>query len=148
MRTHLPKHLSIFILCIFTLHSFAEKDVMLSIPSASKNFVPFDSVSAILKKQGKICSCQILELQSTNHHHRNIGVFAEKTNGKSMNADLTRLSRVLEKEKKHMQSLFYDRLSVLNSVTETTNCRSLFSRLKYSNRSLMLYDILDADIRR
>ncbi|MBS1918197.1 MAG: hypothetical protein JST87_18150 [Bacteroidetes bacterium] len=107
-----------------------------------------DSVYVPARKIGKICSCQVLELQSTNHHHRNFAVLAEKTNGRSVFSDIVKVNRILEKEKKHIQFLFYDKLSVVNSVTEATDCRSLYSKLKFKNRSLMLYDILDADVRR
>lgn len=107
-----------------------------------------DSVAAPVNKTGKICSCQILELQSTNHHHRNFAVLAEKTNGKSFFSDLNKMNRTLEREKKHIRYFFYDKLTVVNAVTEATDCRSLYSKLKFKNRSLMLYDILDADIRK
>ncbi len=108
----------------------------------------YDTTVGISKYSIKICSCQVLELQSTNHRHRNIALFAEKSNGRSLLADMGRMNRVIEKEKKHMQSFFYDKLTVVNVFTEATDCRSLYARLKNKNRSLVLYDILNADTRR
>jgi|SRR5579871_1301146 len=107
-----------------------------------------DSAYVFTRRIGKICSCQVLELQSTNHRHRNFAVLAEKTNGRSVFTDIVKVNKILEKEKKHIQFLFYDKLTVVNAVTEATDCRSLYSKLKFKNRSLMLYDILDADVRR
>ena len=101
-----------------------------------------DTAVGIQKKYVKICSCQILELQS------NIALFAEKSNGRNLVSDMRRVTRVLEKEKIHMQSLFYDKLTVVNAFTESTDCHTLYVRLKKKNKYLILYDILDADIRK
>lgn len=102
-----------------------------------------------LKHGIKICSCQVLALQSSTYRRqKNIALFAEKTNGRSLSYDVNRINRVIEKEKKHMQSFFYDKLFVLNTFTEHTDCKSLYTKLKSKNKYLILYDILDADIRR
>ena len=59
----------------------------------------------------KICSCQVLALQSSSYRRqKNIALFAEKTNGRSFSYDINRINRVIEKEKRHMQSFFYDKL--------------------------------------
>jgi len=110
----------------------------------SNNYIP-DTVVVTRKETVKICSCQILDLQSTNHRQRNIVLLAERSNGKSLRDDLNRISRVMGREKRHMQSFFYDKLVVLNSFTERTDCRSLYLKLKRKNKYLVLYDILDAD---
>ena len=107
-----------------------------------------DTAVGIQKKYVKICSCQILELQSNNRLHKNIALFAEKSNGRNLVSDMRRVTRVLEKEKIHMQSLFYDKLTVVNAFTESTDCHTLYVRLKKKNKYLILYDILDADIRK
>ena len=103
----------------------------------------------VVKHTIKICSCQVLALQSSTYRRqKNIALFAEKTNGRNFSYDINRINRVMEKEKKHMQSFFYDKLFVLNSFTEHTDCKSLYTKLKSKNKYLILYDILDADIRR
>jgi hypothetical protein len=108
-----------------------------------------DSSAIVTKHAIKICSCQVLALQSSNfRRQKNIALFAEKTNGRNISYDMSRINRVMEKEKRHMQSYFYDKLTVLNSFTEHTDCKSLYTKLKTKNKYLVLYDILDADIRR
>ena len=109
-----------------------------------------DTSDVNTSKRGiKICSCQVLALQSSLYRRqKNIALFAEKTNGRSFSYDVNRINRVIEKEKRHMQSFFYDKLFVLNSFTEHTDCKSLYTKLKSKNKYLILYDILDADIRR
>jgi len=54
----------------------------------------------------------------------------------------------IEKEKKHLKLLFYDKLKVVNHIAQTTDCKSLYIKLKGADRSLVMYDILDADIKR
>ena len=107
-----------------------------------------DSMSVRPVISTSLCSCQVLDLESTNHRHRNFALFAEKRYGRSMSADLNRINRIIEKEKKHMQVFFYDKLTVVHAFTEATDCRSLYSKLKSGNKSLVMYDILNADTRR
>jgi hypothetical protein len=126
------------------LFSIQENDTTLSI---FKNYKKDTSVDAPLQIL-KICSCQILDLQSSNHRQRNIALLAERSKSRDLNYDLNRISRVIGKEKKHMQNFFYDKLVVTNSFTERTDCRSLYLKLKRKNKYLILYDILDADTRR
>ena len=96
----------------------------------------------------KICSCQILNLQSSNYKHNNVAVFAEKTSQGNYSAASKIAREVIEKEKKHLRHAFYDRLQVVNRFSENTDCQSLYSKLKGADHSLVMYDILDADIRR
>jgi hypothetical protein len=149
----LKKLLPVFLLFFCTNLFAAETGIFL--PSCKLQIDHFisgfnldDTTVNVSRHSIKICSCQVLDLQSTNHRHRNIALFAEKSNGRSLSYDMNRINRVMEKEKKHMQSFFYDKLVVLNSFTEHTDCRSLYIKLKSKNRYLILYDILDADIRR
>ncbi|HTS44168.1 MAG TPA: hypothetical protein VMH01_07205 [Puia sp.] len=96
----------------------------------------------------KICSCQILNLQSSNYKHNNVAVFAEKTSQGNYSAASRIATVVIEKEKRHLRHAFYDRLQVINRFSENTDCRSLFSKLKGADHSLVMYDILDADVRK
>ena len=107
-----------------------------------------DTSSITLKKSRKICSCQILILQISKRRQKNFALFAEKTNKKSFARDVSFANRVIEKEKRHMQSLFYDKLEVVGEFSDAIDCKSMFKRLKDKNKSLFMYDILDADIRR
>ena len=96
----------------------------------------------------KICSCQILNLHSANYQHNNVAVFAEKTNHGHISSDFGIAKGMIEKEKKHLKLFFYDKLTVLDHLTETTDCKSLYIRLKSTDQSLVMYDILDADTKK
>lgn len=93
----------------------------------------------------KICSCQILNLKSNNYHQKYMGVFAERSSKGNYSTDLSIAKRTIEKEKRHIKSLFFDELKVVDRFSEPTDCRTLYVRLKLKNSSLVMYDILDAD---
>ena len=96
----------------------------------------------------KICSCQILEMKSSNYEHKNMAVFAEKTNYGNFSSDFSIAKDVIEKEKKHIRKFFYDKVKVLDQVSEATDCKSLYVKMKGADESLVMYDILDADVKR
>ena len=96
----------------------------------------------------KICACQVLQLQSLNHKPRNFALYAERTNRKSYSYDLHKAKWILEKEKKHLADFFYDKLEVVDDIVEVSDCKSLFVRMKKKHKSLILYDILDADLKK
>src|SRR4029077_14194381 len=110
---------------------------------------PVTTVNAVAHhKVAKICSCQILNLQSSNYQHNKVAVFAEKTNDGNFSSDSRAAKETIEKEKKHLKQLFYDKLQVVDHIAENTDCKSLYLKLKDNDRSLVMYDILDADIRK
>jgi len=104
-------------------------------------------LSAIEKGSGstKICSCQILDLQSNNYQYSHMAVLAEKTNYGDFSAGVVTARQAIEKEKKHLRLLFFDRMKVVDRVNEAMDCRSLFAKLKLQDNSLVMYDVLDAD---
>jgi hypothetical protein len=154
MKQFLPRKLFVAGLLFFSGHLFAtgETPPKLATEPAGHYFSSskkYDTAAGVYFKPAlKICACQVLEVQSTNHHHRNFALFAEKSNGRNLVADMSRISRVMTKEKKHMQAFFYDKLKVVNTFTQATDCRSMYAKLKNSNKSLVMYDILNADTRR
>ncbi|HVM88427.1 MAG TPA: hypothetical protein VMT76_09570 [Puia sp.] len=107
-----------------------------------------DTAAHPIRKSIKICSCQILILQTNIRRQKNFALLAERTNNKSFNSDISYANRVIEKEKRHMKSYFYDKLEVVDSFSDAIDCRSMYKRLKNKNKTIFLYDILDADIRR
>ena len=96
----------------------------------------------------KICACQVLQLQSANHRLRNYAVYAERTNKKSLSYDVRKAKWIIEKEKKHLVDYFYDKMDVIDDLVEITDCKSLYIKMKKKHRTLVLYDILDADIKK
>ncbi len=116
--------------------------------------LPFSAKYDSLKKKNKeiepskICACQVLQLESLNHKPRNYALLAERTNKKSFFYDSHKAKWRIEKEKRHLTDFFYDKLEVIDDFVETTDCRSLFIKMKKKQKSLILYDILDADVKR
>jgi len=92
----------------------------------------------------RICSCQILNLESSNYDHRAVVLLAEKSSS-GKNSDFRKAKDRIQKEKKHLKELFYDKIRVVAETEATGSCKSLFFRLKHSNDSLQLYEILNAD---
>jgi hypothetical protein len=103
-----------------------------------------DSIIAI-NATAKVCACQILNLRSNNHHVKNAVVFAEKTNSEGQD-DLAKAQIRLEKEKRIMRSLFYNKIQVIAKTTAATDCNTLFIQLKKKQDNLLLYEVLNADI--
>ncbi len=143
--------LALFLHLVFLSNiSFAEK--VESMPhrflhaQLIRNIIEKDSASR--KPNIKICSCQILALQSGYVRQKNFALFAERTQKKGFQYDISYANRAIEREKRHMKSMFYDKLEVIGTISDDTDCKSMFRRLKTKNKSLYLYDILDADIRR
>lgn len=86
-----------------------------------------------------------MNLQSNNYNNRDIAVFAERSSKGDLPSDIGIAKKTIEKEKKHMKMLFYDKLIVVDRISEATDCRSLYVKLKMKNNLLVIYDILDAD---
>lgn len=104
----------------------------------------FDSI-ATANATAKVCACQILNLRSNNHHVKNAVVFAEKTNNDGqMNMAMAR--NRLEKEKRILRILFYNKIQVIAKTTAATDCNTLFLQLKKKQDNLLLYEVLNADI--
>lgn len=147
--------LNLYLPACFILFSnmlFAEKESTMPYHHAHTRFFAAikkpDTTSSDIKRGTKICSCQILVLQTSYRRQKNFALFAERTNKKSFASDISFANRVIEREKRHLQSFFYDKLEVVGTISDAIDCKSMFKRLKTKNKSLYLYDILDADIRR
>jgi hypothetical protein len=96
--------------------------------------------------RGRICSCQILNLSSSNFDHRHMAVLAEKTDH-GTSSDFSAAKNSIEKEKKHLKKMFYDKVKVVSESTAAGSCKALYVRLKSGDNNLELYEILNADIR-
>ena len=94
---------------------------------------------------GKICSCQVLNLESSNFDHRFVVLLAEKKNDGTRSAYTIAKNRI-QKEKKHLKQMFYDKIEVVSEKQAAGSCKEMFYRLKTADVSLQLYEILNADI--
>jgi hypothetical protein len=109
----------------------------------ANDFLPVEGSQATTVT--KICSCQILDMKSSNYDHRHVAVFAEKTfHGNAQDFQVTHSA--LEKEKKQLKKMFYDKLEVVSAHAEQTDCKSLYVKLKYADQNLIIYEVLNADI--
>jgi len=113
-------------------------------PSAGET--PGKENSAETASTGRICSCQILNLESSNYSHRHIALFAEKTNHGS-SADFNVAKSRINREKKHLKQMFYDKVEVVSEAEAEGSCHSLYLRMKTRDARLQIYEILNADIR-
>jgi len=93
---------------------------------------------------GRICSCQILNLESANYDHRYVVLLAEKTNDGSSAVYAVAKNRIA-KEKKQLKQMFYDKVKVVAEMQGTGSCKSMFFRLRAADSQLQLYEILNAD---
>jgi hypothetical protein len=94
---------------------------------------------------GRICSCQILNLGSSNYDHRYVVLLAEKTNDGSAEAFTVAKNRI-QKEKKFLKQMFYDKVKVVGEMQGTGSCKSMFYQLRTADKNLQLYEILNADL--
>jgi hypothetical protein len=115
---------------------------------ATKNDTSFKNERTLVARGMKICACQILEFQSANMRTRSYALLAERTSMRGYAYDVHRAKGTIEKEKKHLSEFFYDKLALVSDLVEITDCRTLFTKMKKKQRSLILYDILDADVKR
>lgn len=92
----------------------------------------------------RICSCQVLNLESSNYDHRSVVLLSEKANDGS-SAAYTAATNRLQKEKNQMKKLFYDKIKVVSSFQGAGSCKSMYLRLRSTDKNLQLYEILNAD---
>ena len=93
---------------------------------------------------GKICSCQVLNLESSNYNHRYVVLLAEKKNDGSSLAFEQAKSRI-QKEKKHLKKMFYDKVKVVAEMQGIGSCKAMFFQLRTADSNMQLYEILNAD---
>jgi hypothetical protein len=99
---------------------------------------------AVSSSNGRICSCQILNLQSSNYDHRYVALLAEKTNNGN-GTEYAIAKKTLQKEKKQLREMFYDKVNVVAEKQGTGSCTAMFKQLKSKDKNLQLYEILNAD---
>jgi hypothetical protein len=116
--------------------------VLVTVIPANKNPEPSPDEASV--SRGRICSCQILNLESSNYDHRYVVLLAEKTNDESTAAFNAAKNRI-RKERKRLKEMFYDKIKTVAELHGTGSCKSMFFRLKTADSHLQLYEILNAD---
>jgi hypothetical protein len=92
----------------------------------------------------RICSCQVLNLESSNYDHRYVVLLAEKTNDGSRAGFKAARNRI-QKEKKQLKMLFYDKVKLVAELQGKGSCKSMYFRLRSVDNQLQFYEILNAD---
>jgi hypothetical protein len=92
----------------------------------------------------RICSCQILNLESSNYDHRYVVLLAEKTTNGS-DAEFKAARNRIIKERKQLKKLFYDKVKLVAEMQGKSSCKSMYFRLRTADRQLQLYEILNTD---
>ena len=93
----------------------------------------------------KVCACQLLTVTSKDRQIENVALFSEKINNGDVSADFAVATEVLEKEKKHMKSYFYEKIKVVGKQVVATDCKTFYKQLKVQYNDLKMYELLDAD---
>ena len=93
----------------------------------------------------KVCACQLMTVKSKNQQIENVAVFSEKINNGDLTADFAVATQVLENEKKHMKSFFYEKVKVIGKQVVATDCKTFYRQLKVQYDDLKMYELLDAD---
>ena len=94
----------------------------------------------------KICSCQLLNVQTNKFETQLVGIFAEKTpEGKTVN-NYKLMNEFIRREAIYFRIVFTRSAEVKEQVKSKTDCLSLYNKLKAENSQLKMYNILDVDI--
>jgi hypothetical protein len=152
------------LLCVASLHIFAgsgsvkpvrvflvqmnqiqKLDEMLS---KSRTILTDNNVSSAspagAESTGRICSCEVLDMESLNYRHQHVVLLAEKTNH-GVSTDFNQAKRRIQKEKKQLKRMFYDKIKLVSEFQGTGSCKSMYFKLKSADSHLQLYEILNAD---
>lgn len=132
---------------VFQIHNLVTMDSLITVRGILISVKKSSDVSPaeVSNSTGRICSCQILNLESSNYNYRYVVLLAEKTNDGSGTAFALARNR-LQKEKKHLKQMFYDKIKVVSEMQGTGSCNSMFYQLRTADSNLQLYEILNADI--
>jgi len=101
--------------------------------------------SGKFSKNSKVCSCQVLRVASNNEKDKMIAVFAEATNTGDLSSRYSSAGAVLEKEKKHLKHLFYDKMEMAEQVSTPMPCDVLYRNLQVKYENIRLLSVLDVD---
>jgi hypothetical protein len=149
MRPLIRIAFALLFLCLVTPYSFAERGSVRPVRAVSISYSDIAKLDSELTPRvaiiTRICTCQILNLESSNYDHRYVVLLAEKANDGSSAAFSAARNRI-RKEKKHLKQMFYDKVKVVAEMQGVGSCKSMFYQLRTADKNLQLYEILNADI--
>jgi hypothetical protein len=101
-------------------------------------------IEKVTSATDRICSCQVLNLESSNYDHRYVVLLAEKMDHGNDAGFRAARNRIL-KERKQLKKLFYDKVKLVAEMQGKGSCKSMYFRLRTADRQLQLYEILNAE---
>jgi hypothetical protein len=93
----------------------------------------------------KMCSCQLIEVQTHNDKKLHVGIFAEKDLQLKKRNSFHAMDAMIRKEKSYLQRGFVDDVKVLSSHKSHTDCMTLYAYLKKQNKKFRMCDIINVD---
>lgn len=136
----------LLIACTSTANDFIAlpKKVIFSSAGFVGSVIAFDKLNPE-KNVKKVCACQLMVVKAGKDELSNIAVFSEKVTYGDLSADFAVATQVLEDERKHMKSFFYNKVKVIAKEVVATDCRTMYNQLKVTYQDLRLFELLDAD---
>ena len=137
-----------FLLIAFTSNAndliVLPKKIVFTSAEFTNSVIAFDKVNTD-KNVNKVCACQLMVVKSGKDETSNVAVFSEKISYGDLSADFAIASQVLEDEKKHMKSFFYNKVKVVAKEVVATDCRTMYNQMKVTYQDLKMFELLDAD---
>lgn len=130
---------------LFNLNLFVQATIDMAQPGKAAARQLVDNIRN--SNTNSVCVCEIVELQNNNARFADVAIFAEKTNNGNLGGGYKMAEQKISKEKKHMKSMFFEKVKTQTKIAATSNCFSLYLQLKGRYPELKLYDILNGDIR-
>lgn len=93
----------------------------------------------------KMCSCQLLEIQSQHDKKLHVGIFAEKNQPLKKKNNFHVMDAMIRKEMSYLRRGFVDEVKVLNTYKSHTDCMTLYTYLKQQDKKFRMCDILNVD---
>ncbi len=98
------------------------------------------------KSSKKVCSCQILSVESNNEQMQYIAIFAQKTHSGNLSSDYSHAKNILHREKKYLENQFFTRVQLKENLKAETDCSLLYKSIKARYNDIRMYSMLDADV--
>ncbi len=93
----------------------------------------------------KMCSCQLIQVQSQNDKKIQVGIFAERNLKLKKKNSFHLMDAMIRKEKSYLRRGFVDEVIVLDYYRSHTDCMTLYASLKQQNKRFHMCDILNVD---
>jgi hypothetical protein len=101
-----------------------------------------DSVLAALK----ICSCQLMNVQTGPFETQLVGIFAEKTLEGKPAVNYRLMNGYLRREVFYFRYVFLQSAAVNREIESPMDCTALIKQLRRDIKNLQVYNVMDIDV--